>query len=363
MIRNRTLPAIVIGLAAGLSSACGGSAPGETSIGQNADALRVAAAPADVDLGIDLAVRPHVGRDAPLRLAPIGLEPSLPEPEPAPEPGPAPEPQPEPEPEPEPEPGSGGVDSFGVTMLYPTKANGEEWFLGDDANRDSRFDPQDAVTQNADGSWKMRQSQVRMHAKTSSGYDTKKIATYDRDTLAQKGYMQAPNDWKNVEMTGFVKVNKASDASDNFAWYARGGRHNDGIACEGSAYKGDMHFDGRFRVAKETWHVSYEYAAYGKRKIAPIIGRWVGFKTVIRNVELDGRTAVKVELWVNDDADKVTWEKVYEVVDDGSMGGESDVCGASDPSMPLTWGGPLATFRWDSTTDVDFKWLSVREIE
>jgi hypothetical protein len=30
--------------------------------------------------------------------------------------------------------------------------------------------------------------------------------------------------------------------------------------------------------------------------------------------------------------------------------------------MPITWGGPLATFRWDSASDVDFKWLSVREI-
>ena len=26
-------------------------------------------------------------------------------------------------------------------------------------------------------------------------------------------------------------------------------------------------------------------------------------------------------------------------------------------------GGPIATFRWDDATDVDFKFLSVREID
>jgi len=29
----------------------------------------------------------------------------------------------------------------------------------------------------------------------------------------------------------------------------------------------------------------------------------------------------------------------------------------------ITWGGPIATFRWDSAEDVDFRWLSVREIQ
>jgi len=256
-----------------------------------------------------------------------------------------------------------GADEFGVSMLYPSKAGGEAWFLGDDANRDPRFDPQDPVTRNEDGSWKMTESQVRMNVTTSTGYDTNAIETYDRDVLAEKGYMQAPNDWKNVEITGFVKVNQAEDETDNFAWYARGGRHTDSLACEGSAYKGDMHFDGRFRVAKETWHVSYQQGAYGPDSVEPLTGRWVGFKTVIRNTTVNGKPAVKTELWVNDNADKISWQKMYEIVDDGSMGGDSDQCGATDPTLPLTWGGPIVTFRWDSTTDVDFKWLSVREIE
>jgi hypothetical protein len=37
-------------------------------------------------------------------------------------------------------------------------------------------------------------------------------------------------------------------------------------------------------------------------------------------------------------------------------------CGG-DPDQLITWGSPVATFRWDGTADVDFRDLSVREIQ
>ncbi len=273
-------------------------------------------------------------------------------------PTPAPTPVPTPTPAPAP---TTGTDTFGVKMIYPTKAGGETWFLKTDALTDSRFDPQDAITRNADGSWKMKSTQVRMHALTSAGYSSSKIPTYDRDVLAGRGYMQAANDWKNVEMTGFIKVNAVSDASDNFAWYARGGRHTDGLACEGSSYKGSLHYDGRVRWQKESWHVSYEQTDY-KPGTTALKGRWVGFKSIMKNVLYNGKPAVKLEMWLNENADKVTWKKVYDITDYGQIGGDSTNCGGAVDGMPITWGGPLATFRWDSASDVDFKWLSVREI-
>ncbi len=279
---------------------------------------------------------------------------------PATTPTPPPAPTPTPTPTPTPAPTT-GADVFGVKMIYPTKAGGETWFLKDEALKDSRFDPQDTITRNADGSWKMKSSQVRMHASTSTGYDSKKIPTYDRDVLASRGYMQAANDWKNVEMTGFIKVNAVSNTGDNFAWYTRGGRHNDDMACEGSSYKGSLHYDGRVRWEKESWHVSYEQTAYKKGTTA-LKGRWVGFKSIMKNVTYNGKPAVKLELWLNENADKTTWKQVYDVTDYGQIGGDATNCGGSVDAMPITWGGPLATFRWDSASDVDFKWLSVREI-
>ncbi|WP_043711163.1 carbohydrate-binding protein [Corallococcus macrosporus] len=254
------------------------------------------------------------------------------------------------------------TDKFGVTMLHPTLSGGEQWFLADDATSDSRFDPKEDITRNSDGSWNIKSSKVRMSVFTSTGYKPNEIATYDREVLASRGYMQSPNDWKNVEMTGFMKLNGASDESDNFDLYARGGRHNDdNEGCEGSSYKGALHFDGRARFQKETWHVSYEPGPY-KEATEPLMGRWVGFKAVMRNTQVNGEEAVHLELYLNDNADKVSWEKVYDFVDAGDWGGDAEHCGGAVGAMPITWGGPIATFRWDSTEDVDFKWLSVREI-
>jgi hypothetical protein len=279
-----------------------------------------------------------------------------------PAPSPAPTPAPEPTPAPTP-PTQQGKDRFGVTMLYPSAAGGEQWFLADNATSDSRFDPQNTITRNSDGSWKMKSSKVRMSVFTSTGYSASKIPTYDRDVLASRGYMQAANDWKNVEMTGFIKLNAAQDGSDNFDWYARGGKHNDdNEGCEGSSYKGALHYDGRARWQKETWHVSYEQAPY-KPATTALKGRWVGFKAVMRNTPSNGKEAVRLELYVNENADKVTWKKVYDMVDAGDWGGDADHCGGAVGPMPITWGGPIATFRWDNANDVDFKWLSVREIQ
>jgi hypothetical protein len=258
---------------------------------------------------------------------------------------------------------SAGKDRFGVTQLYPSKAGGEAWTLADNALADSRFDPQKPITRNSDGSWKMKDTQVRMSVYTSTGYDDRKIPTYDRDVLASRGYMQSPNDWKNIEMTGFVKVNAVADVKDNFAWYARGGKHNNNYAgCEGSSYKAGLHYDGRARWEKETWHVSYDQTPYVSATSA-LKGRWVGFKAVMRNLSVSGQPAVKLEMYVNENADKVTWKKVYDVTDAGRWGGDAQHCGGSVPGMPISWGGPIAVFRWDNAKDVDFKWLSVREIQ
>jgi hypothetical protein len=118
--------------------------------------------------------------------------------------------------------GSSAVDKFGIKKLYPTKSGGEQWYM--DMNNplsDSRFNPQNTITKNPDGSWKMKSTQVRMNVYTSTGYDPNAIPTLDHSLIASKGYMLASNDWRNFEMTQYVKVN-TSPSDDNFAPYGRG---------------------------------------------------------------------------------------------------------------------------------------------
>ena len=56
--------------------------------------------------------------------------------------------------------------------------------------------------------------------------------------------------WKNVEITGYVKVNSIIPNDNHkvnytdLAWFARGGTHTQTSPCEGLALIGGIHDDG-----------------------------------------------------------------------------------------------------------------------
>ncbi len=254
------------------------------------------------------------------------------------------------------------VDRFGVEMLYPTKAAGQEWYL-DMVNptSDGRFNPQDQITRNSDGSWKMRSDQVRMQVYTSNGYNSNQITSDSGlSKVATRGFMGSLKDWRDVEITGYVKLNQFSE-NDNFVWYTRGGRHTDSDHCQGSSYKGNLFYNGETQFSKEQWHVSYAKSPT-IAATSPLSGKWIGFKFVVYNfVTNDGKPAVKLENWIDANADGKNWEKVYEGGDSGKWGRSGAECQVKADQI-ITWGGPIATFRWDFARDVDFRNLSVREI-
>jgi hypothetical protein len=266
----------------------------------------------------------------------------------------------------QPNPGDSGSDAgtkdkFGIKKIYSTKPGGEEWYMNmQDPNNDPRSKPP-SMSKNSDGSWRVTSDQVRYGVYTSAGYKPDDVEI-DHGVIASRGYMQSPNDWKNVEMTGQVKFN-SGDNSENWAWYARGGRHTgsghpDG--CEGSSLKGDLRYtDGTVRWAKEQWHVSYVFNSW-KNSPASADGKFVGFKAMMYNTIVNGETAVKLELWVDPNNDN-NWQKVYDFIDQGGWGNDGGECNGK-PDQIISWGGPIASFRWDSANSVDIKNLSVREI-
>jgi F5/8 type C domain-containing protein len=267
-------------------------------------------------------------------------------------------------------------DKFGIKEIYPTKANGEEWFLNmADPLNDNQFDKgtsHTTIKKNNDGSWKAIQDnpnssppyEMRFHVTTSRGYHPERITTVDQTDLAAKGYMQDPEDWKNVEITGYIRLN-SYDSMNQFTWYARGGSHGgskftDG--CEGTSLKGDLFFDGRTKILKEQWHPhGYVSTSTKSTDIGSIVGKWIGYKFMAYNTVLDGKVVSKQEMWVDRNANG-NWVKYYEKVDSGGWGSEGDHCGGK-PDQIITWGGPLVGFRGDDVKDVDFKNLSVREIQ
>ena len=252
-------------------------------------------------------------------------------------------------------------DKFGVLKIFQTKKDGQQWYLKSNPNSDPQFSPQTMLTKNSDGSFKIKSTKVRMGVFTSSGFNPEKIDTLDHNKIAMAGYMQSPNDWRDVEITGYVKLNSGNN--DNFVWYARGARHTGFGApagCEGTAYKGDLFYDGNTRWTKEQWHAGgYAFGEFGEN-IGPISGKWVGFKVIMYNAVEKDKSVVKLELWV-DKNNNNNWIKANEKTDKGGWGNAGVECGGKADQI-ITWGGPIAAFRWDGATDVDIKKFSVREI-
>jgi hypothetical protein len=270
-----------------------------------------------------------------------------------------------------------GVDKFGIKEIYPTKTGAGEWYMNmDDPGNDPRIGGEGPSTifvlQNDDGSWKVQSTEVRYGVLTSSGYHPDLITTLNQQALAAKGYMQSPNDWKNVEMTGYFKVNAFTDSTQNGAPHiellARGGRNTnddgtiEGLSrqCEATTYHSNTYLDGRIKFEKDLEHTIGYTTGDPERQhaIRPFLGKWIGIKAMYYNLP-DG--TVRLEQWIDEDSNN-NWHRMLHYTDNGNWGGGYPDCGAADTQV-ITWGGPIAVFRWDNIEDMDVKDFSVREIQ
>jgi hypothetical protein len=266
-----------------------------------------------------------------------------------------------------------GVDKFGIKEIYPTKAgSGREWYI---KMNDPRNDPifsigsdQGLIKQNSssssssgssndhgggDGSWRITNPQVRMHVSTPAN----------------------STQWKNVEITGYVKVNSTNnynsqhhqkDIPNDIAWLARGGLHTDNAPCDGTALIGGIHDDGTVGWKKEIWFTGgYTNESAQAKPTNSIIGRWIGWKVVMYNV--NNNTAVKMESYL-DDKNSNHWTRITSLADYGGWYADTSDkkfysidCGKPKDYV-MTNSGPDVIFRSDNMI-LDFKNLSVREIQ
>jgi acylphosphatase len=276
------------------------------------------------------------------------------------------------------------LDQFGITELYPSKTNGEHYTMNmQSESNDPQFDPNGStLTKNADGTYNTQSSSVRLQIFTSTGFHENQIKTLDQVQLAAQGYMQSPNDWKNVEITGYLKPNHFTTSTTNGAahieYVARGARNtNDNYLvgspplsaqCEATTYHSNTYMTGRVKFEKDLMHTA-GYTANSQdpqilNAVNVALGKWVGIKAVYYNFP---NGTVKLEQWVDDSTDNINapgnkWHKVLDFNDHGQWGGGQPNCGGT-PSTIITWGGPIALFRWDNIDNMDFKDFSIREIQ
>jgi hypothetical protein len=252
----------------------------------------------------------------------------------------------------------GVVDKFGIKEMYPTKKGGREWHIN---MTNPRNDPaifsigskQNIIRQTDDGSWRITNPQVRMRVTTPP----------------------SSTQWKNVEITGYVKVNATNitmshhhqkDIPNDIAWLARGGAHTDNAPCSGTALIGGIYDDGAAGWKKEIWFTGgYTKELAQAKPTDSIVGRWIGWKVVMYNINND--TAVRMESYL-DDKNSNHWMRVTNLTDSGGWYADtsdkkfySANCGKPKDYV-VTNSGPMVMFRADNMI-LDFKNLSVREIE
>jgi hypothetical protein len=256
-------------------------------------------------------------------------------------------------------------DRSQIKQIYPTKPNGREWFIDmDNPRSDGLFfitsDKNITKQEDEDESWRVNDTSIRINVDSPPG-------------LQQ---------WKNVEITGYVKIVSAindsniDDIEDNsdddtaaeyeLDFRARSGVHDSESPCEGTSMIGLLHADGSIGWKKEIWHTGGYSEEKSKAKVTaePVLVRWVGWKVIIYNINND--TAVKMESYL-DNLNTNYWVKASEIIDDGGWYAKSSDeefysanCGRPKDYI-ITEGGPLVTFRSDNLM-WDFKNLSVREI-
>ena len=253
-----------------------------------------------------------------------------------------------------------GVNKFAIKEIYPTKQGGRQWYIN---MKNPKDDPiftivsNIPITMSDDGSWFIANSAIRMSVITPPGGEP----------------------WKNVEMTGYVKIdstrttrsffgsnNNEDSGTPDIDWRARGGRHNSDVPCEGTALNGGLYVDGTVGWKKEIWHTGGYTDARGVQKPTnSILDRWVGWKVVMYNV--NNNKAVKMESYLDDKNDN-NWRKVTDIVDSGGWYAKSSDkvfysanCGRPKDYI-ITNAGPIATFRADNVA-MNFKDLSIREIQ
>jgi hypothetical protein len=241
-------------------------------------------------------------------------------------------------------------DKFGIDQLYPNAADGPVWFLN---NEDPEDDDNFLMTSAED---------IELEEGEEDGEEDSGVFELDAETGTQKHgvriHADSPDDeWKNVEMTGYFKLN---EGNDQFTLVARQGpTYNDDGGCGAYGYYGMLSAEGDAFFKKKLFHHGgyTDRTAVEENVVDDLGDRWVGIKLAAYDL---GDDEVKLELWVDDGDEENNWKKVTEYVDDGDWETNGSDCDRDgDETIDE---GTRGGFRVDDS-EFEFKKLSIREID
>jgi hypothetical protein len=238
-------------------------------------------------------------------------------------------------------------DKFGIEQLYPTADNGPVWFLN---NQEPQDDDNFLMTSH---------EHIDLQEKDQKDPDAFEL---DAETGSERHgvrlHADSPNGhWKNVEMTGYFKLEQGDD---QFTLIARQGpTYNDDGGCGAYGYYGMISAEGDAFFKKKLFHHGgySDRTAVKENVIGNLDGKWIGVKLIVYDLDKDD---VKLELWIDNGDEQNQWKKATEYIDDGDWEVSGSDCDRSEDDIIEE--GTRGGFRVDNS-EFDFKDLSIREIQ
>jgi hypothetical protein len=257
------------------------------------------------------------------------------------------------------------MDKFGIRKVYPNakdKASQEWYIFMDNPRTDSRLKGlPDRLEKQADGSWQSTDNDVELSV---IGPTAKKGETY-----------------LNVEMTGYFKpVQLPKKGKILTQFYAKRS------GSVGTGYQGHLLKDGAVSVIK----FMGKDGTTGNRGTTQatnndLLNRWIGMKFMVyNNLRINQRTNkeetfVTMEIWIDDNVSdqdgnlviKNDWHHIMTVHDQGAWFTKKTTTTKTKKKIKnekqndkvLISPGDSVAWSWSNSTVINWKFLSVREID
>lgn len=204
---------------------------------------------------------------------------------------------------------------------------------------------------------------------------------YNQDSWRYYGFMDRPDDWKNIEISGLYYACKdcqqAGQGPQAVDFVLRGGVQDSTppYNCQAPSYHIAYGFtgdDGGWKLERDIDHTQGYCSgcrAASQLPVAPNIplvglGKVFGFKVVLYNNVAN--TKVRIDTYLDPSGTGSQWKLAWSYIDDGkdplidSIRGNIR-CQGERPELPIIFGGPAVSFRINAD-HVDFQRLTVQEI-
>ena len=283
-----------------------------------------------------------------------------------------------------------GLDTFGITRIYATKAGTLEWNSAHWNNGHARlvqyagdpYDPTgwtdnhssgsgDSLFINGNGVLMINGAGPRFHINSTELYSGN-----DPTPLV------APQFFLNTEATGYYRrITTGGAGYDGMEIQVRTGplahASAGGNVCDATGLASRFRDDGKWDWEKELKHPSSTVYSTKYNFDAPLFGegtiplkRWIGMKFIVFNIDNDAH--VKLETYIDSVSDVTSgppangghWEFVGSMIDSGSNWPGGDISGCPDLSqaMAVTVGHGTMLLRTDGEA-CTWKMVSFREID